>query len=187
MKKHLTIKQYQQLHELDNMHVDDTLEKRISTASILSGKDPQQIKRMSLIDLNPFVEKTINEYDFEFIDKLPKGKIKVHDMTYYIVTDMQKIISGQLMDLSMYAEKEEDVIKNLHYIVAIFLREDKNEYDGTTLDERALIMQNHCSYNEIYKVALFFCKLLTNSHPLLTEILRKSLQTSSNDGDGSFI
>lgn len=183
-KKHITIKQFQRLNKIES---NEDIETRILQASILSDTPTDTLKAMELPKLAKFVNDTIDSYDFDFKPKNHKETIMVNGTKYYIVSDMHKIIAGQLMDLSTYAKNEEEVIDNLHYIVAILLRENKKEYSGETLDDRALLMQDYCSYNDIYDVAVFFCKILTKLQPLLEEMMRKSLLATSNDGDGSFI
>ena len=185
MKKSITIKQFQRLNEIEHIKdLEDGIEKRILTASALSGVSVTKLKAKPLGELTSFVNKTVNTYDFEFKDKSPKTSIVINGTKYYIVTEMHKIFAGQLMDLSTYAKDEDSIIVNLHYIVAILLRENKKEYKGEDLDSRAKIMQEHCPYNEIYQVAVFFCKVLSKLPNLLEVEKKKSLQIMSKGGDG---
>ena len=185
MKKSITIQQFQRLNEIEQIKgLEDGLEKRMLITSALSGISVTKLKEKPLLELTELVNKTFESYEFEFEDKMHKSSITVNGTKYYIVSEMHKVFAGQLMDLSTYAKNENDIINNLHYIVAILLRENKKEYRGEDLDKRAEIMRLHCPCNEIYKIAVFFCKVLSKLPNLLTEEMTRTLQNTSKVGDG---
>ena len=187
-KKSITIRQFQRLTKLESIKgLSDGLEKKILTASIVSGVPVKELRAKPLLELTTFIDKVVDSYDFEFKDKNHNKSIVIDHKKYYIISEVHKITSGQMMDLGEFIKGEDDVIDNLHFIVAILLRENKKEYDGETLLARADVMREHCPYNDIYDIAVFFCKVLSKLPSLLEQEMEKSLRSMSNDGDGSFI
>jgi len=96
------------------------------------------------------------------IDKDVKTTITIDGVKYGMVKDMKKLSLGEYVDLDHYTQ---DLTKNLHYIVAVLMRQVVQEdgdlyiiekYNSEELEMRAKIFLEKMSVAQLINVSDFF-------------------------------
>ena len=185
----ITIHQYQQVHELLQLkptNPDEQLEQQILIAAAILNKSKEQIETMGRAEW----KKVKGSFDFlqTPIPTAPLPKwITIGFRRYRMLTTVNRATVGQLLiDLRM-AKTEQQMINNLHKLVAAFVihpwykRVWWKLTDGQPDNERiASDLQKHCPFVVAYSIALFFCEVWTElSTNTLTSLIEESLNQIS--------
>ena len=184
MKNKLTIGQFQRITDIDN-DISNPLHHRLMTLSVLTDKEEDVLRSMGFIELQNEIDKVNKEWDYEVKEIPRKTKLEINGKVYFPITDLQKITAGQLIDMSSMAAEEKDIIPNLHKIAAIICRANKREYSTKDFEERSLFLQQHCLAEDIYSIAVFFCKIVMKLPSLLPQMEKMKNQINlQKSGDG---
>lgn len=132
---------------------DTDLTVKIEIYVLLTGKNIDQVRDLPL---GEFLSAYSKELGF-LNDTIPQviPKFWEHDkVKYNISTQVEKISSGQYIDLKEYMKQE----NNLHMVMAV-LCFDGDKYNGGTHKERSEIFLNHMPITIAYPLAVFFFEL----------------------------
>jgi hypothetical protein len=170
----LTILQYQRILDTD---LTDNIKKNFHYISILLDVDINAINDLTLFQLQQ-----INTA-FQFLhNEIPSTKvvnsITLKDgLTLYLNKNFQELSLGEFVDLDTLFK--EDIVPNIHKIIAILYRPKKEEsfantiyqklklssvklipYDSTLSNNLAPLIQDQVSISTALSAALFFCNIV---------------------------
>lgn len=164
----ITISQYQQAYEVCKLKpttADEKLEQDVLIASALSGKTKEEVERMGRADWRKVKLMIAAMKEPPPQVELPRI-IAIGWRRYRMLTTVNKATVGQLLfDLRM-ARTEEQMVMNLHKLVAAFVIHPwrktiwwKLTGGGPDNVRIAEDMKNHCPFVVAYSIALFFCEV----------------------------
>jgi hypothetical protein len=94
---------------------------------------------------------------------------------------VEDLTGGQYADLSTFCRNAEDIIPNLHKILAVLCLPVKwgrvKEYDGRKHKELSEFFYRHLTIDIAYPMAFFFCKVWESLMPDIAQVLEKEAQS----------
>ena len=157
----INIKTFQEMSLIDDK---DKLLKTIELISVLSDKDPEEIKQYNAIDL----EKILNT--IQWTNQSPTNEYKTHlvieEKNYYLVK-LSTLSLGEWVDLDTWCE---DSINNLHKIFALLYREEGEGYDANNL--RSELFLDKLMIEDVYGTLIFFLAIASQYYLLIQDFTK---------------
>ena len=151
----VTLKQLQEISTAEKML--EGLELSLKKVSIITGIEQTTLEHLTLQDFNKTIE------GMEFLNELPNGdpfkEVTILGTEYELVHDVAKWEAGQFIDLSKLVEKPDEIVSNLHIILALFYIPKGEKYNSDTTMERAEYFQEHFRVEAAWRAANFFYML----------------------------
>lgn len=171
----VTIGQFQEINRLDK---SDELDYLINLVSVLCNLEVDLVESLTLSQLQEIGQK------MSFISTMPDKFIndfKLNGNHYIIDCNIAHISAGQYIDLQKYIEKGTE--ENLHNILTVFCFPSKRVWFkrkplkyGKGYSINALADEfKQVPFSVAYPLAVFFCKLLEKSIPVIKLYLEKEL------------
>lgn len=172
----VSVEQYQALQFI--VDEDDIYVKNISIIAIMSGIETSKLEKVSLKSYT----KLMNSLDFlnSPIENKLTRKFKLSGKKYKMVTDLYELNGGQYITLMHLLKNEDDTVRNLHQLMAVFctpfkkkfLWFGKYEYEGDNHQEVSREMLD-LPISIAYPLASFF---LLNSERYESNMLASSVK-----------
>ena len=158
--------------------------KVINILCILTGKNREQIKEITLPDYRMLLKK-MSFLNTELPKELRKKRIKLNGQWYEWKIDAKNMLFGEyisVMEIMQKASNNEAVLfNNLHKILTVIFRPIEKRYgmfwrstqvDGEKIRETSENILKHMSMADAYPIAVFFC----NRYPDLMKVIKTSLK-----------
>jgi hypothetical protein len=171
--KDVTIKQFIELAKV-KAKSEDEIDMTVEIISVMSGLERQKIAQLGLSDLKKLFT-ALTFLDSPIPDQCQQ-RIKVKGVVYYSDFTIENFTAGQYIDLKHFI-KGDDVIANIHNILAIFFLPVGKKYNEKPHAEVAEDFLNEVSISVAYPVALFFWSLCA----AWMEHIADSLQKQSHE------
>lgn len=163
----LTIGKYLELLEMEKKETD--IDNVIAMLSILTDMEEEEIAELPLPEFRAMVAK------MSFLHKKPNvsnrcpKQVIIKGVTYNVEKDAQKLCVGQYIDYKTYLKEQDDLIKNLHHILTVFLIPKGKKYgEGYDLYELAETIKDNLDIATAIGISNFF---FTNSVKSIDNIL----------------
>ena len=175
----ITIGQFQKLSHSDFF----TLEGQIEAIAILTHKSIEEVEAIPIQDFKKYLKglDTLHSltYDDRFIPDFIAGGVK-----FKVQRSIEKMTGGEYIDLTTFTKspdniglKNDAIISNLHKILALFCKPVARWYQfykpDINVEEH---LQKYMKIETAYPLAVFFCNLLENLMPYLSDYLRSRLK-----------
>ena len=120
----VSVEQYQALQFI--VDEDDIYVKNISIIAIMSGIETSKLEKVSLKSYT----KLMNSLDFlnSPIENKLTRKFKLSGKKYKMVTDLYELNGGQYITLMHLLKNEDDTVRNLHQLMAVFCTPFKKKF-----------------------------------------------------------
>ena len=165
----ITIKQYREILPYIE---EESFDSKLIIVSKLTELSIEELKKMKMVDVNEVYKTALSilskDYGYEF------SQMKIDNKRYYFYKELDKMDTGMFTDLYSYTKTNEDIIKNLHIITAILIR-DTRKYNSETVLARAELFNEKMSITDALSVAFFFLNLKITSLRSTKESLVKQL------------
>lgn len=177
----LTIGKYRELLNLDKS--SDEMENLLGILSVLSDEPVDTLLRMPINDFKDMVAKSAFLKDRPKISERCPSSITIKGVKYNVENDVKKMNVGQYIDYKQYFKDEEDLIKNLHYIMTIFIIPSGKKYgEGYNVDELAETINDNLSVTTAIGISNFFFRKSEKSIKcFLTYLLWKMKRTAKKE------
>lgn len=177
----LTIAKYRELLNLEKS--EDEMENLLDILSVLSDEPTEVLLKLPIDDFKDMVAKTA------FLKERPKisdrcpSSITIKGVKYNVEKDVKKMNVGQYIDYKQYFKEDEDLVKNLHYIMTIFIIPVGKKYgDGYDVNELAEIINDNMSVTAAIGISNFFFRKSEKSIKcFLTYLLWKMRRTAKKE------
>ena len=169
----VTIGQFQQLAIVQKIHDGNPFMIGANVIEIFEGVPVAEVKKW---DVKTF-QKAMKKYDFLSNDIPSDDWVKEFEfqgVKYKPVQEIHKWNVGQYVSISNLTRQEDEIIKNLHIIIAVMCSDDEND-----VQSRAELFQKHLSVEVAYPLALFFCAVILKLPKSIAASLRVALPTGS--------
>lgn len=158
----LTISKYKEILALDRN--GDAMEFLLDELEILSDYTVDELLTMPIPQFKELSKKSqfLREKP-NFSSRCPKS-IKINGEKYSIDTDVKNMSVGQYIDYKQYYKEPEDLMKNLDYIMTIFIIPSGHKYgDGYDLEALAKLIGENLSIQTAIQIRNFFFLKLEKS------------------------
>jgi len=178
----LSINQFQMISEIEELK--DKL-KFIKFLNVLSGIDEKTIGMLDIVDVKQITNELnyfeINKEDHDLIEA-----VEIDKVIYKFDKDLFNMRFDMFIDLEEFTKEKEDIINNLHLIMAILYRPiekhrrfDKffnkkliiKEYNSDDVKERAELFKEKLMMDKVIGALFFFIKLKTKYITDMTDYL----------------
>lgn len=196
----LTIKQFQDIIEVNKMSIDD-LEKSIFFVMILTGKTEFEVNKMSVKKFNKLCKIVLNEFEVMakgLNDTKPTNLIKANGKWYWLDYDIKKMNAGQYVETATFGL---DLLSNLHKLLATMatpmkwtwkgLKKVKEKDHEQVANDMLEAEFRHCYHAAVFFYAVFKESIL-NLKPYLESQTEKKeelnkVMTGFKEATGGFI
>lgn len=150
----ITIGKYQEIFALTKLPDTLVLEKDIKMLSIITGLSEDIIGSVDIDDYATMMEQ------LQFIMTLPSAEhiptqIKFDGVKYDLQMRVDKLKLAQYIDLELLSKTSDEIIYNMHKILAIFLSNTK-QYNTEDMLRRAEIFKAKMTMDIAYPITVFF-------------------------------
>ena len=150
----------------------------LEIARTFSGLDDEVVEKLSFPSLAK-IRSTMTEVFSKPIPEKIHEEIEIKGVKYRAPLDITALCGGQYVDMSKHSETDHDAKTNVHILCAIvYLPEGEEEYDGSTMRDRAAIFEEHMMMDVAYPIAVFFCKVFVD---LMQSIEGKNLDEAEKN------
>jgi len=161
--KELSIGKFQ---EINNVKTESEYKKVIEYISLLVGLDEKIIRDIDIDD----IKKLTNHFKFEINKDGPLVEAVKIDRIYKFDNELENMTFGMFVDLTEMTKEPEEIINNIHLIMAILYRPIKKRklfrrelviepYDIDSVKERAEYFKNNMMMDKIIGALFFFINL----------------------------
>lgn len=151
----LTIGKYKELLELEKS--EDEMENVLDILSILTDEDVGTLLTIPINDFKELVSKMSFLKERPAISERCPNSITIKGTKYNVEKDVKKMSVGQYIDYKQYYKEPEDLMKNLNYIMTIFLIPNGHKYgDGYDIDALASLINDNLSVTTAIGISNFF-------------------------------
>lgn len=179
----LTIGKYKELMEIESN--GDAMEFLLDELAILTD---YTVEELLVLPINEFKELSNKAM---FLKTKPKvsnrcpNSIKINGEKYNIDTNVKNMSVGQYIDYKQYYKEPEDLMKNLDYIMTIFIIPSGHKYgDGYDIEALAKLINENVSVITAIQISnFFFRKSEKYTECFLTYLqlkLRKAMRQTKN-------
>ncbi len=157
----LNINQFIELRAALEMRDVEALDRNVLIVSALLNKSVEWVEEhLRLQDLTEIIAQC------KFTAQLPSEKpIKyfwLNGTLWKCDLHVNKILPAQYIDLSLITKSEDEIIDNLHKIMAIFCRPIwQGKYNSDKANKHAEVFYKKMNSEVAYSLAVFFCNLYT--------------------------
>lgn len=178
----LTIAKYREFTEIELAESD--IDAVVNILSLLTDKSPESIMALPIPEFKELVKKMSFLKERPNLDKCPNSLV-INGQKYYIDKDVKNMSVGQYIDYKQYYKEQDDLIKNLHYIMTIFIIPEGHKYgEGYNLADLAEIFNENLSIETAVGISnFFFRKSEKFIRCFLTYLLLKMRKTVRKEKD----
>jgi hypothetical protein len=163
----LTIKQFQDIIEVNKMSIDD-LEKSIFFVMILTGKSEFEVNKMSVKRFNKLCKRVLDAFELMakgLNDSKPTNLIKANGTWYWLDYDIKKMNTGQYVETATFGL---DLMENLHKLLATMATPMKWTWKGLVKvknkdHEKVANDMLEADFKHCYHAAVFFWAVFKES------------------------
>jgi len=162
----LTIEKFQELSKIENVDKGNVLE----YIQCLSGIDMDILKHIKLEDVKKITENLLTFFkqgDYKLVDA-----VEIKKRIYVFDDDLYNMTFEMFIDLDELTKDQDNIIDNLHLIMAILYREKKKQkiyrkklytdkYDSKTIKDRAEFFSTNLMMDKVLGALFFFINLRT--------------------------
>lgn len=138
--------------ELSNIESENGLTKVVDLISILSDKDPEEIRQINSVDLAPILEAV--KWTGEEPGNEHKIQIAINGVEYYL-HKLSGLSLAEWIDLDNYAND----VSNMHKFFAMLYRPAGDVYSVQSMLERAELFLDKLMIQDAYGSLLFFLSI----------------------------
>lgn len=178
----LTIAKYREFTEIELAESD--IDAVVNILSLLTDKSPESIMALPIPEFKELIKKMSFLKEKPNFDKCPNSLV-INGQKYYIDKDVKNMSVGQYIDYKQYYKEQDDLIKNLHYIMTIFIIPEGHKYgEGYNLADLAEIFNENLSIETAVGISnFFFRKSEKFIRCFLTYLLWKMRKTARKEKD----
>ena len=155
----LTISKYKEILALDRN--GDAMEFLLDELEILSDYTVDELLTMPINDFKELSKKAQFLREKPDFKKRCPNSIKINGEKYSVDTDVKNMSVGQYIDYKQYYKEPEDLMKNLNYIMTIFIIPAGHKYgDGYDLETLAKLIDDNLSVQVAIQISNFFFQKL---------------------------
>ena len=165
----ISIGKFQELYQISKLDIDE-LEKSILLVASLTGKEKDEVEKMDVSKFNILCKNLNDKLNLQaLIDKegKPVNYVNVKGKRYFVNYDLSKkpMNSGRYVEIATYSD---DIIGNLHKIMATMVTPLKFTWKGFVVDQRKDHKQIsedmlQMDFNVAYHSCIFFYALFLKS------------------------
>jgi hypothetical protein len=140
----------------------DPIDKNVRLLAEMSGKSVDEIESLPISELKEKLKHLANIEDLGEVGKV-RMKFKVKGKYFKVIWKTQDLTSGQYIDVSHFTKDPQQIIYNIHNILAAICVPMKygliqQKYDGAKHKDIADLLYNHMTIAQAYPIMLFFCR-----------------------------
>lgn len=176
----INIGQFQQINAALKNYPDNAITQAVWMLNALTDKSREELLALDFAkEFKPLMKELDWVNTTPLPTKLPK-KFGLDGQHYNLVYDMKQRTTGQFVDLAHLTTEPDNIIPNLHQILAVLCVPDGQKDHAIGFEERAKFFQNHLTITIAYPIATFFLKLWLDSLPHILTYLEKQTMTKKN-------
>lgn len=164
----VNIRTFQELSNLDEL---EGLNKIVELISILSDKDPEDIKKLDTEGFETLVS------HIQWTGTMPSDEVKTQinilGQDYYLVK-LSNLSLGEWIDLDSWCDNS---IENLHKIFALLYRPVGEEYDSEKMETRSELFLDKLMIEDVYGTLLFFSIIGNQYQKFIKEYTNQKMMT----------
>lgn len=164
----VTVGMFQEMANLDK--TEEGLTKIVDLISILSDKDPEDIKKINSTDLDPILEAI--KWSGEMPSDEYKTEIEINGVTYYLI----KLSSASIAE-NVDLESYQGDITQLHKFFAVLYRPANEEYEVDKMNERAELFKEKLMISDVFGTLVFFLSIPQRYDEIIKVYSKKQTQT----------
>jgi hypothetical protein len=177
----INIGQFQQINTALKNYPDNAITQAVWMLNAFTGKTREELLAM---DFNKDFKPLMKQLDWINVTPLPTQlpkQFEVDGEEYTLVYDMKQRTTGQFVDLAHFTTEPENIIPNLHQILAVLCvpTGQKNHADG--FEQRAKLFKEKLSIAVAYPIATFFLRLWLDSLPHILTYLEKQAKPAKKN------
>lgn len=157
----ITIFQYQQIQAAILLNRDNEIAQWYSILPLFTDKTVEDYKKMKYLDF----QKVVQDYRFLLDGQLPEEWVKsftVKGETFYVTQFVTDWSTEQFISMGNLTRERDEIINNIHTIIAILTYKKKDEVlTLTELERRGKLFQDHLPIVTAYPIGFFFAVLLS--------------------------
>ena len=140
----------------------DPIDKNVRLLAEVSGKSVSEVENLPLTELKAKLKYLSNIEDLGEVGKI-RMKFKIKNKYFKVIWKTQELTSAQYIDVSHFTKEPEQIIYNIHNILAAICVPMKygliqQKYNGSNHKEISDLIYNHMTIAQAYPIMLFFCK-----------------------------
>ncbi|CAB4178189.1 hypothetical protein UFOVP1015_48 [uncultured Caudovirales phage] len=161
-----------QFRKIDSIQQSESEDKAIELLWALCNLDEKELYDLELTKLTELNHQT------EWAATLPETKLiqsfKLDGRMFHVEHRINKIKTGQYIDLKRYLKQPKQINQNIHKILTCFIWEEGKKYDADNVEELAELFDKKLTVDIAYPLTVFFCNLLIP----LTEAIQDYMEES---------
>lgn len=167
----ITIKDFVFINSIIKDQTYVAFDKEIDLLCYFSKLTIEEVESLPIERFKEYVKK------IQFLFTFPSEKIQdsfiVNGKIYRY--DLKKPIqtAGQYIDLMSFTKKPDEIVDNIHNILAVLCIEEGENYHGEKHKEVAESFYNHLTMDVVYPLCLFFCNVWKNLIPVIGDYLER--------------
>lgn len=174
----IKIGQFQQIHAALKNYPDNAITQSVWMLSALTGKTREELLAMDFTtEFKPLMQKFDWLHTSQLPTQLPKN-FEINGQQYTPAYDIKQRTTGQFADLAHLTAQPENIITNLHQILAVLCPPDGQKNHAEGFEQRAKLFAEKLTIAVAYPIATFFLKRWADSLPHILTYLEK--QTKPN-------
>ena len=190
----ISIGKFQEIYAILKMPDGLVLEKDIKILAVLTGQSEEVIGNVDMDDYAFMMNKVSFINQFPSADHIPT-QVKFDGVKYNLQMKMEKLKLAQYIDLELLSKTQDEIIYNMHKILAIFMSDSKT-YSTEDMIRRADIFKAKMTIDVAYPITVFFylhfnallsatLSYLVSEADKQTKQLKQTLPTTTRkDGSG---
>lgn len=169
----ITIGQFQHINAAIKNYPDNAVSQSVWMLAALAGKSREELLAM---DFTREFKPLMAELDWINTTPLPEklpAEFEVDNQKYKLVYDIKQRTTGQFIDLAHFSSEPEEIIPNLHFILAILCVPEGQKDHSVNFEQRAKLFREKITIDIAYPIATFFLKQWLDSLPRILTYLEK--------------
>jgi len=150
----ISIGKFQEIYAILKMPDGLVLEKDIKILAVLTGQSEEVIGNVDMDDYAFMMNKITFINQFPSADHIPT-QVKFDGVKYNLQMKMEKLKLAQYIDLELLSKTQDEIIYNMHKILAIFMSDSKT-YSTEDMIRRADIFKAKMTIDVAYPITVFF-------------------------------
>lgn len=193
--KDITIGQFIEAWQVQQMQFDDELDRNLAMAAAITGNSASDLKQMGYDDLvQLFRDIQFVAYPEQMDKRFPK-LFSIKGRMFRPTRKFNKLSAGQFIDLTSFIKKSDEIIPNLHKILATLclpfrygVRFQTSPrirakwfywYDGAKHEQLSELLYDNLTMDIAYPIAVFFCNLWAGFTPHIVRYLETEMMSQT--------
>jgi hypothetical protein len=169
----ISIGQFQQINAAIKNYPDNAITQAVWILSALTGNTREELLALDFAkDFKPMMRQLDWVHSTPLPSQLPK-QFELEGDSYQLVYEMKQRTTGQFIDLAHFTADPEQIIPNLHFILAVLCIPLGQKDHAEGFEQRAKLFQQKLSIAIAYPIATFFLKLWVDSLPHILTYLEQ--------------